>query len=56
VLLYGDNTRKNELVEKWLAKYQRAGVPFYIYFAPGADQGVVLPELISPSTITDLIK
>ncbi len=55
-LLYGDNTRKNELVEKWLAKYQRAGVPFYIYFAPGASDGVVLPELISPSTITDLIK
>lgn len=56
VLLYGDNTRKNELVEKWLARYQRAGVPFYIYFAPGAEDGVVLPELISPSTITDLIK
>ena len=55
-LLYGDNTRKNELVEKWLTKYQRAGVPFYIYFAPGASDGVVLPELISPSTITDLIK
>lgn len=55
-LLYGDNTRKNELVEKWLAKYQRAGVPFYIYFAPGAKEGVVLPELISPGTITNLIK
>ncbi len=56
VLLYGDNTRKNEVVEKWLAKYQRAGVPFYIYFAPGAEEGHVLPELISPSLITDLIK
>ncbi|MBI9031729.1 thioredoxin family protein [bacterium] len=55
-LLYGDNTRKNELIEKWLTKYQRAGVPFYIYFAPGAEEGVVLPEIIYSSTITNLIK
>jgi len=55
-LLFGDNTRKNEVVEKWLAKYDRAGVPLYLYFAPGAEEAVVLPELINNSHITDLFE
>lgn len=53
-LLFGDNTKKNEVVEKWLAEYKRAGVPLYLYFAPGAEEAVVLPELISNSHVTDL--
>ncbi|OQY38257.1 MAG: hypothetical protein B6226_03935 [Candidatus Cloacimonetes bacterium 4572_65] len=53
-LLFGDNTRKNELVEKWLAQYQRAGVPLYLYFAPGSDEAVVLPEIITGSMVKEL--
>lgn len=55
-LLFGDNTRKNEVVEKWLAEYKRAGVPLYLYFAPGSDEAVVLPELITNSHVTDLFE
>lgn len=55
-LLYGDNTRKNEVVEKWLVEYKRAGVPLYLYFAPGAEEAIVLPELITNSHITDLFE
>lgn len=55
-LLYGDNTRKNEVVEKWLAEYKRAGVPLYLYFAPGSTEAVVLPELITNSHVTDLFE
>ena len=55
-LLFGDNTRKNELVEKWLAKYERAGVPLYLYFAPGSDEAVVLPEVITNSNVTELFE
>jgi thiol:disulfide interchange protein DsbD len=55
-LLFGNNTKKNEVVEKWLAEYKRAGVPLYLYFAPGADEAVVLPELITNSHVTDLFE
>ena len=43
-------------MEKWLAEYKRAGVPLYLYFAPGADEAVVLPELINNSHVTDLFE
>lgn len=54
--LFGDNTRKNDIIQKWLTKYDRAGVPLYLYFAPGSDEAVVLPEIITDSDVKDLFK
>ena len=32
----GDWTAEDPLITEWLAKYNRVGVPLYLYFAPGA--------------------
>lgn len=54
-LLLGDYTKKDVQITEWLQKFNRAGVPLYVYFAPGKD-AVVLPEIISKDTIYKLFK
>ncbi len=34
-----------------LASYGRVGVPLYLYFAPNAEQAVVLPQVLTPGTV-----
>lgn len=51
VLLYGDYTRKNELILKWLQKYGKAGVPLYLLFVPGKKKAIVFPEIITKKMI-----
>ncbi len=50
-LLRGDNTRENPLILEWLKKFNRAGVPLYIFYLPGEDEPVVLPEVITKDMI-----
>ena len=38
----------------FLAKHGRAGVPLYLYYAPGKEP-VILPQILTVSTLTDLI-
>jgi DsbC/DsbD-like thiol-disulfide interchange protein/cytochrome c biogenesis protein CcdA len=48
VLIKADWTNYDPVITKWLKKYQRAGVPFYILIdANGKEQ--ILPELLTPS-------
>jgi thiol:disulfide interchange protein len=47
-LVKGDWTNRDAEITKFLNKYQRAGVPFYIVFGPGAPDGKILPELLTP--------
>jgi thiol:disulfide interchange protein DsbD len=49
--LEGDWTNKDPQITAELAKYRRAAVPFNVLWIPGRDQAVVLPELLSPSTV-----
>jgi suppressor for copper-sensitivity B len=44
----GDWTRQDVAITRFLAKYQRIGVPFYIVFGPGAPDGKILPEVLTP--------
>ena len=48
--LRGDYTRKNPLIHEWLTKFNRAGVPLYVFYLPGEDP-VVLPEVITKDMI-----
>ena len=54
-LLLGDYTKKDEVITEWLQKFNRAGVPLYVYYAPGKD-AVILPEVIYKSTIYKLFE
>ncbi len=55
-LLYGDNTKKDEIIGQWLRKFGRAGVPLYIFYIPGQEEPVVLPELITKKMVLDMLK
>ncbi len=56
VPLRGDYTRSDPVIGEWLKRYRRAGVPLYLYYAPGAAEPVLLPELITKQMVLDLLK
>jgi thiol:disulfide interchange protein DsbD len=47
-LVKADWTRQDAAITRFLGKYQRIGVPFYIVFGPGAPDGKILPEVLTP--------
>ena len=52
--LKGDLTHKNPEITAFLERYQRAGIPFYLYISP--KKTVLLPELLSPSKLFKHLK
>ncbi|MFA5041424.1 MAG: thioredoxin family protein, partial [Bdellovibrionales bacterium] len=44
-------TNPDPAISDLLHKYGRYGIPFNAVFGPGAPQGIVLPELLSPSLV-----
>lgn len=55
-LLVADNTRRNPIIDSWLQRFGRAGVPLYVFYIPGEDEPVVLPEIITKQIIFDTLK
>ena len=53
----GDWTAEDPVITAWLAKYDRAGVPLYLYFPRGAsmDDAVVLPQVLLPPIVIDAV-
>jgi thiol:disulfide interchange protein DsbD len=49
--LKADWTNQNPEITELLAAQQRSGVPLYLYYAPGAEQPVVLPQLLTESIV-----
>jgi thiol:disulfide interchange protein DsbD len=54
-LLRGDFTRADPLISEWLRRYRRAGVPLYLFFAPGRADPEILPELITRQMVLNLL-
>jgi thiol:disulfide interchange protein DsbD len=54
--LRGDWTTKDPRVTVELANYQRSAVPFNLIWLPGKAAPVILPELLTPSTVLDALK
>ena len=50
----GDWTRPDPDISRFLEKHGRAGVPLYLYYAPG-EEPVVLPQILTVATLTDLV-
>jgi thiol:disulfide interchange protein len=55
-LLVGDWTNKSAAITALLAANGRDGVPLYLYYAPGAAEAVVLPQILTPGVVEDVIK
>jgi thiol:disulfide interchange protein DsbD len=49
--LKADWTNRDSDVTALLSAQGRSGVPLYLYFAPGADKPVVLPQILTESTL-----
>ena len=56
-VLEGDWTNQDPVITEWLARYDRVGVPLYLYFPKGASvaEAAVLPQLLFPDIVIDAI-
>jgi thiol:disulfide interchange protein/DsbC/DsbD-like thiol-disulfide interchange protein len=54
--LRADWTNRDARITAELAKYNRSAVPFNLIWLPGKTQPVVLPELLTASTVLDYLK
>ncbi len=56
VSLYtADWTRRDETIRKELERFGRAGVPMYVVYKPGAASPLLLPEVVTPSMLTEAL-
>ena len=55
VLMKGDWTQRNEEITRFLNRYERVGVPFYVLYSPRHPQGQPLPEVLTKSSFIELI-
>lgn len=55
ITLVGDWTNGDPVITRTLAEHGRNSVPLYLWYAPGADAPVILPQILTPGTLTDLV-
>jgi thiol:disulfide interchange protein DsbD len=55
-VLKGDYTNRDSEIAGVLSKYQRAGVPLYLYFPKGQKDAIVLPEVLTPGLLKDMVE
>ena len=58
VAIRADNTRHNKVIDRWLKKFDRAGVPMYLVYPPcaGDGQAKVLPEILTRGVLDSALK
>jgi thiol:disulfide interchange protein DsbD len=54
--LIADWTNRNDTITKMLSDNGRSGVPLYLYYAPGAEKPVILPQILTEAGILDAMK
>jgi len=55
ITLVGDWTNGDPVITRTLAEHGRNSVPLYLWYAPGADAPVILPQILTPGTLIDLV-
>jgi thiol:disulfide interchange protein DsbD len=53
--LVADWTNRNPEITALLAAHGRSGVPLYLYYAPGASDAVILPQVLTESVVLNAI-
>lgn len=56
VTLVGDWTNGDPVITRTLAEHGRNSVPLYLWYAPGADKPVILPQILTPGMLVDQAK
>ncbi len=54
VTLVGDWTNGDPVITRTLAEHGRNSVPLYLWYAPGAAQPEILPQILTPGMLTEL--
>ncbi|MGI4730306.1 MAG: protein-disulfide reductase DsbD family protein [Janthinobacterium lividum] len=54
VTLVGDWTNGDAALGRFIQAHNRAGVPLYLYYGPGAAEPQVLPQVLTPGTLEAL--
>jgi thiol:disulfide interchange protein len=55
-IMVGDWTNYDPAIARFLEAQGRSGVPLYLWYPKGAKAPVVLPQVLTPATLTDLVK
>lgn len=55
-VMVGDWTNEDPEITRVLQRHGRAGVPLYLYFEPGASEVLVLPQLLTPQLVIEMIE
>ncbi len=50
-VLRGDWTRRDPVITRFLEAHGAAGVPLYLWYAPGAGEAKVLPQVLTPALL-----
>jgi len=53
--LKGDWTREDPRITAVLKAHGRSGVPLYLYYAPGAAEAQVLPQILTPGLVIEAV-
>jgi thiol:disulfide interchange protein len=56
VAFKADWTKYDAVITKALSLYGRDSIPVYVYYAPGSDTPVILPQVITPQIVLEKIK
>ncbi len=52
VTLVGDWTNGDPRIGRFLERYGRSGVPLYLFFEPGKEDPLILPQILTPAQLT----
>lgn len=55
VRIHGDYTNRDPVLTEWMARFQRAGVPFYLVYPPGGGEPILLPETLTKELFKERI-
>jgi thiol:disulfide interchange protein len=55
-MIKADWTRRDPAITKYLERFGRISVPFYLYWAAGVRQPLILPEILTPQIFINQIK
>lgn len=54
--LVADWTNRDNEITNWLERYQRSGVPLYVFYPKDGGEPVILPQLLTTSIVLDSLK
>jgi len=55
IKMKGDYTNKDPLIDEWIKKFGKAGVPVYVYYPPDGSDYILFPEIITFSILENKI-